>query len=92
MSNIKTELQYRIALGILGQMCSAGRCPEGQKGVSTMEYAFYAEQTYLLKEGCVRARVLPAQKPEGRLYVDGFDSEAAARYYLEGLTDCKIMN
>ena len=24
MSNIKTELQYRIALGILGQMCSAG--------------------------------------------------------------------
>lgn len=59
-----------------------------------MEYAFYAEQTYLLKEGCVRARVLPAQeaealgyedgytaqKPEGRLYVDGFDSEAAARY------------
>ena len=33
-----------------------------------------------------------AQKPEGRLYVDGFDSEAAARYHLEGLTDCKIMN
>ena len=24
MSYIKTELQYRIALGILGQMCSAG--------------------------------------------------------------------
>ena len=24
MSNIKTELQYRIALGILGQMCSSG--------------------------------------------------------------------
>lgn len=71
-----------------------------------MEYAFYAEQTYLLKEGCVRARVLPAQeaealgyeggytaqKPEGKLYVDGFDSEAAARYHLEGLTDCRIMN
>ena len=33
-----------------------------------------------------------AQKPEGRLYVDGFDSETAARYHLEGLTDCKIMN
>ena len=33
-----------------------------------------------------------AQKPEGRLYVYGFDSEAAARYHLEGLTDCKIMN
>ena len=26
-----------------------------------MEYAFYAEQAYLLKEGCVRAKVLPAQ-------------------------------
>ena len=25
-------------------------------------------------------------------YVDGFDSEAAARYHLEDLTDCKIMN
>lgn len=24
MSNIKTELQYWIAMGILGQMCSAG--------------------------------------------------------------------
>ena len=33
-----------------------------------------------------------AQKPEGRLYVDGFDSETAARYHLEGLTDCRIMN
>ena len=71
-----------------------------------MEYAFYAEQIYRLKEGIVQARVLPAQgaatlgyedgytaqKPEGRLYVDGFDSEAAARYHLEGLTDCWIMN
>ena len=71
-----------------------------------MEYAIYAEQIYRLKEGIVQARVLPAQeaatlgyeggytaqKPEGRLYVDGFDSEAAARYHLEGLTDCKIMN
>ena len=33
-----------------------------------------------------------AQKPEGKVYVDGFDSEAAARYHLEGLTDCWIMN
>ena len=55
-----------------------------------MEYAFYAEQIYRLKEGIVQARVLPAQeaatlgfedgytaqKPEGRLYVDGLDSEA----------------
>ena len=71
-----------------------------------MEYAFYAEQIYRLKAGIVKARVLPAQeaealgyedgytaqKPEGRLYVDGFDSEAAARYHLEGLTDCRIMN
>ena len=33
-----------------------------------------------------------AQKSDGKLYVDGFDSEAAARYHLEGLTDCRIMN
>lgn len=71
-----------------------------------MEYPFYAEQTYRLNDGIVQARVLTAQKsealgyedgytaqrPEGRLYVDGFDSEAAARYHLESLTDCKIMN
>ena len=42
--------------------------------------------THLYEDGYM------AQKPEGRLYVDGFDSEAAARYHLEGLTDCKIMN
>ena len=30
MSNIKTELQYRIALGILGQMCSAGLVQEAE--------------------------------------------------------------
>lgn len=71
-----------------------------------MEYPFYAEQTYRLKDGVVQARVLTAQeaeilgyedgytaqKPEGRLYVDGFDSEAAVRYHLESLTDCKIIN
>lgn len=57
-----------------------------------MEYPFYAEQTYRLNDGIVQARVLTAQRPEGRLYVDGFDSEAAARYHLESLTDCKIMN
>ncbi len=71
-----------------------------------MEYLFYAEQIYLPKEGIIQARVLTAQeaealgyedgytaqKPDGKLYVDGFDSEAAARYHLEGLTDCRIMN
>ena len=71
-----------------------------------MEYLFYAEQIYLPKEVIIQARVLTAQeaealgyedgytaqKPDGKLYVDGFDSEAAARYHLEGLTDCRIMN
>lgn len=71
-----------------------------------MEYLFYAEQIYLPKEGIIQARVLTAQeaealgyedgytaqKPDGKLYVDGFDSEAVARYHLEGLTDCRIMN
>ena len=71
-----------------------------------MEYLFYAEQIYLPKERIMQARVLTAQeaealgyedgytaqKPDGKLYVDGFDSEAAARYHLEGLTDCRIMN
>ena len=71
-----------------------------------MKYLFYAEQIYLPKEGIIQARVLTAQeaealgyedgytaqKPDGKLYVDGFDSEAAARYHLESLTDCRIMN
>ena len=71
-----------------------------------MEYLFYTEQIYLSKEGIVQARVLTAQeaealgyedgytaqKTDGKLYVDGFDSEAAARCHLEGLTDCRIMN
>lgn len=53
-----------------------------------MEYLFYAEQIYLPKEGIVQARVLTAQeaealgyedsytaqKPDGKLYVDGFEA------------------
>ena len=69
-----------------------------------MEYLFYAEQIYLPKEGIIQARVLTAQEAEALGYEDGytaqkpdaaldcFDSEAAARYHLEGLTDCRIMN
>ena len=37
-----------------------------------MEYAFYAEQIYLLKEGIVQARVLPAQEAEALGYEDGY--------------------
>ena len=33
-----------------------------------MEYAFYAEQIYRLKEGIVQARVLPAQEAEALGY------------------------
>ena len=53
-----------------------------------MEYLFYAEQIYLPKEGIAQARVLTAQeaealgyedsytaqKPDGKLYVDGFEA------------------
>ena len=37
-----------------------------------MEYAFYAEQIYRLKEGIVQARVLPAQAAEALGYEDGY--------------------
>ena len=71
-----------------------------------MEYLFYAEQIYLPKEGIIQARVLTAQeaealgyedgytaqKPDGKLYVDGFDSEMDARRHLADLTDCHIIN
>ena len=39
-----------------------------------MEYAFYAEQIYRLKEGIVQARVLPAQEAEALGYEDGYTS------------------
>ena len=53
-----------------------------------MENLFYAEQICLRKEGIVQARVLTAQeaealgyedsytaqKPDGKLYVDGFEA------------------
>ena len=37
-----------------------------------MEYAFYAEQIYRLKEGIVQARVLPAQEAATLGYEDGY--------------------
>lgn len=37
-----------------------------------MEYAFYAEQIYRLKEGLVQARVLPARRQEALGYEDGY--------------------
>lgn len=69
-----------------------------------MEYRFYAEQKYLPKEGRVEARILTAEEAgalgyedgyvqgdrDWRLYVDGFDSEEAARHHLESLAGCRI--
>lgn len=49
-----------------------------------MEYAFYAEQIYRLKEGIVQARVLPAQEAEALGYEDGYTA-----YEAGGQTVCR---
>ena len=70
-----------------------------------MEYPIYAEQTYR-RDGIVEARILTAAAAHAlgyeddgvytrdgcKVYVDGFDSESAARSYLDDLADCRVMN
>lgn len=70
-----------------------------------MEYDFYVEQKYT-PAGVVEARVLTAAQaaelhyedglvfraPDGKVYVDGFNSEAAARMHLADLYRCKVLN
>ncbi len=69
-----------------------------------MEFQFYAEQKYLLREGCVEARILTAEEASalgyedgyvsgiegGNLYVDGFDTKEDAQFHLESLVNCRI--
>lgn len=70
-----------------------------------MEYEFYAEQKYT-SSGVVEARVLTAAEaaalhyedglvfhaPDGKVYVDGFDTENGARMHLADLYRCKVLN
>ena len=70
-----------------------------------MEYGFYAEQKYT-PAGVVEARVLTAaeaaalhyedglvfQATDGKVYVDGFDTEKGARMHLADLRNCKVLN
>ena len=70
-----------------------------------MNYPYYAEQKYLYA-GYVEARILSAQEAgalgyedgyikhcsDCKVYVDGFDTEEAARSHLADLTDCHIIN
>lgn len=63
-----------------------------------MEYEFYLEQLYQ-PDGTVKVRILTAAEAEklgyeddyvsnseaGKLYVDGFNSEAAAQNYLSDM-------
>ena len=70
-----------------------------------MEYGFYAEQKYT-PTGVVEARVLTAaeaaalhyedglvfQATDGKVYVDGFDTEKGARMHLADLRNCKVLN
>lgn len=69
-----------------------------------MEYNYYAEQKYMYA-GYIEARILTAQEAEAlgyedgyvrshedhKVYVDGFNSEEAARNHLEDLENCHIM-
>ncbi len=71
-----------------------------------MEFQFYAEQKYLLREGCVEARILTAEEASalgyedgyvsgiegGDLYVDGFDTKEDAQFHLESLVNCRIID
>lgn len=75
-----------------------------RKKVPVMEYNYYAEQKYMYA-GYMEARLLTAQEAEAlgcedgyvrshedcKVYVDGFDSEEAARNHLENLKNCRIM-
>ncbi len=68
------------------------------------EFAFYLEQKYR-NDGFVEARILTADqaKEKGyrdgyvrscdgyKLYVDGFESQAAARHYVDDLIDCILI-
>ena len=70
-----------------------------------MEYEFYAEQKYTPR-GEIEARVLTAAQAaelhyedglvfhaaDGKVYVDGFDTEASARAHLADLYRCKVLN
>lgn len=70
-----------------------------------MEYEFYTEQTYT-SGGVIEARVLTAAEAaglgyedglvfhnkKGKIFIDGFDSEADARYRLADLYNCKVLN
>lgn len=74
------------------------------KKVSVMEYRYYAEQKYMYA-GYIEARILTAQEAavlgyedsyvrgheNCKVYVDGFDSEDAARSHLEDLVNCRII-
>lgn len=70
-----------------------------------MEYEFYTEQTYT-SGGVVEARVLTAAEAaklnyedgmvfhneKGKVFIDGFDTEADARYRLSDLYNCTVLN
>lgn len=70
-----------------------------------MEYEFYTEQTYT-SGGVIEARVLTAadaaklgyedglvfHSEKGKVFIDGFDTEADARYRLADLHNCKVLN
>lgn len=69
-----------------------------------LEYSYYAEQKYMYA-GYIEARILTAQEAaalgyedgyvrhheDHKVYVDGFDSEDAARSHLEDLVNCRIV-
>lgn len=69
-----------------------------------LEYSYYAEQKYMYA-GYIEARILTAQEAaalgyedgymrhheDHKVYVDGFDSEDAARSHLEELVNCRIV-
>ena len=69
-----------------------------------MEYDFYLAAKYTLK-GTVEAKILTAAEAEQlgyedgykehgtnyRMYVDGFDSEAAIQTYLDDLVNCTVI-
>ena len=70
-----------------------------------MEYSYYAEQKYMYA-GYIEARILTAQEAaalgyedgyvryheDHKVYVDGFDSEDAARSHLEDLVNCRMQH